>query len=258
VPGRALLTLALTGTLLVAGCADTTDGTPTAAAPPSFPRALPQLVSLLEQGTRSVHTAHLTLDFNVAGSAITATGEEQLNNGTATAVGIVERVPGFGTLELRVLGTSSVYVKDPRRASTPKPWVHVTSAATDPLLKQIYSSLQSTAAFGSLDSMGALLRAAAQLQFVGRETINGVPVGHYRFVVQTQQLPANFPNRDQIIGAGVSQIPVEIYIDPQGRTRKAMDTVTVATTKATVGFELTSFNTPVHITAPPPGQTSDS
>ncbi len=257
-----------TAMVLLAGCANSVDGTAsaptTSSAPPSspssgtgFPTTLAALGELLRRGNSAITSAHITLDFVVGSTSITAVGDEQLSDGRATALRLVEQIPSFGSLELRIIGTDEVYVKQPAaHRTTRKPWVVVNAATTDPSLRQIYQSLQNSSSLGSLESVTAFVHASRDLQFAGPDEIDGATVGHYLVTVDTTALPADFPNKAAIVGSGVTEIPVELYVDEQGRTRKGVEKVTTAGNTTTITFTLGDFDAPVSITAPPPAQVS--
>jgi hypothetical protein len=98
--------------------------------------------------------------------------------------------------------------------------------------------------------------------------VNGVATTHYRSVVDYQQAarcaPAALrPELGRIARQlkGIPAVPIDAYVDVQGYVRRTAVALTVRAGKSTLRTALTvdlsGFNLPVHVQAPPPSQVAD-
>ena len=81
-------------------------------------------------------------------------------------------------------------------------------------------------------------------------------IGKYQIVVDFSRLPDSFPNKAQIEASGIGEVPLTLYVDQLGRSRRAVIVLTVSGQKLTTQFTLSKFNEPVSIEAPPASQTT--
>jgi hypothetical protein len=249
---------------LIASCATVVDGTgyPSGAAPSSgmvgFPTSTVGLARFLRRGFGSVTSAHLELRETAAGIAITASGDETVRNGEAKDVSLTEHISNFGTIRIIVVGDRMYAQLPPARRTSSKPWTRLSSATSDPTLQALYQALVNSRPAASVDSATLFVRAARHLRFKGRTTLAGAPAGHYSVVVAVTKLPDSFPQKSALEQVGLRSIPLELWIDTQGRTRKLTEQVSVLGHRAKTDVTLGNFNAPVHISAPPPDQVSDS
>ncbi len=251
--GRAAAAAVLGSVVLLAGCAQTVSGSGTSQEGISFPSDIQGLGALLVRGNDAIKTAHLQLNESAGGTAIKASGDEQLANGAVQSIDLQETV---GSLALRfVIIGATVYAKLPASVyPSPKPWVEIGATTSDPKLQQLYTSFQTSIQTGAGKSVASLVSAGKDLRFEGKEQLNGVTVGHYKLNVDVNSLPSDFPNRAALEQSGLSKLPVEVYVDQSGRPRKVTEHLTVAGQHVDVLVTLTNFDVPVHIAAPPADQ----
>jgi hypothetical protein len=113
------------------------------------------------------------------------------------------------------------------------------------------------------------------ITIVGREVVRGVPTTHYRATADLNKAVANAPADQratvQQIGQalGVTTVPVEAWIDEQGRVRRLHQTIDYSKAKVPnvpagslpqsidITVELFDFGVPVSVTVPPPSQVQD-
>jgi hypothetical protein len=67
-------------------------------------------------------------------------------------------------------------------------------------------------------------------------------------------LPADTPGKSALVDSGVDEIPLDLYIDSQGRPVRINEELNVQGTKVTTKATVSDFNKPVTITAPPADQ----
>jgi hypothetical protein len=124
------------------------------------------------------------------------------------------------------------------------------------------------------------LQAAAAVTEVGRDTVRGVAVRHYRAEVGVDQTAPRAPgSREIYLGvlrqAGISSLPVDVWLDGQGRIRKLQSWEDngkliasyagppgtappgAASDVATTTIEYFDFDAPVHVEIPPASQVTD-
>lgn len=240
--------------LILGGCASTVDGTP----PPSFPTTVQSLAELIQSGTKSLHSAHLSMRITVGGQSIVAAGAEQADNGKATALNLLEHIPSFGTIQV-VTVSGKTYVRLPKSHNTSdKPWVLVRPGSSNPVVSAIGQTLQNSGQLTQLDAMSAFVNSAKQLQFEGVGSIDDATVGHYHLTIDVDRLPDSFPQKQTLQAAGISQLPIDDWIDPDGHSRKLTESLAVAGQKVSVVVALSDFDTAVNITAPPASQVDTS
>jgi hypothetical protein len=237
---------------LVAAC--TSSGSSSTSTPADATR----LASQLRSGIAGITTAHVELDFSLAGQQITGHGTEKLADGTLTALDVTETLPG-GRGDIEVITVDGkTYGKLPASlgGGGSKPWSLVTSSSSNPVIAQLAPSLNSALASASPAILIAYVLAAKSVDNKGSETIGGVQTTHYAIVVDISKLPASVPNHDQLVGSGIATLPVDLFVDSQGRPVRFSDQLTVQGQTVAAETTLSEFNKPVTITAPPANQVS--
>ena len=243
--------------VLLGACSQTVNGTPASSgasgAQTPFPKDIAALAKLL-QGNRSVHTAHIGLTEEAAGTTVTATGVEKLGNGQVQAMDMSESVQSQ-QIRFIVIGTD-VYAKLP--PATPiahsKPWIKLSASTTDPTLQQLYSQFESSRTAGAAYSTDIFSTAARDLKFKGTSQFDGEQVAHYTMSLDVNALPASFPNLDQLKQTGLTTLPLQLWVDHEGRTRKFEENLAVMGQHVHVTYQLTKIDQPVQISPPPASQ----
>jgi len=111
------------------------------------------------------------------------------------------------------------------------------------------------------------LRGAGDVKRVGDETVRGTSTTHYRATIDLRKAADRAPaaeraaarrSIDQIIKlTGTSTIPVEAWLDKQGRLRRMRMTMTMQGQSATISMDLFAFGTREPLKAPPAADTTD-
>ena len=260
------LLAALPTATLVAGCASSTAGNgqagsgsgSTSVKSPSsgHPTDAAGLGHLMQSAISGVTSAKFTLAVSAAGLDITGSGSEQLSNGKLVAIDVKESVPGAGEVEIIVTG-GKTYAKLPTGANgTGKPWVLVTTGSSNPVVQQLASTMQQTLSSASISSYTTFITAAKSVKYDGQQAVGGVDTAHYTVVVDVTKLPDSLPGKDALIQSGLSDLPVELYVDAQGRSWQVTEDLSVQGQSVQTRFTITGYNVPVTITAPPADQVS--
>ncbi|MEO6886571.1 MAG: hypothetical protein ABI232_09850 [Jatrophihabitantaceae bacterium] len=266
----AMVTLALLPALTLAGCASITNGTGTTDAggtgtggpsgSNSANRATPTdaagLFAFMKSGVQSLTSAHLAMTIQAAGGTITAAGDEKIADGKLAAMDLTEAIPEFGSLHIVLIGDTT-YMQLPTKYNTSgKPWQLVSADSTNPVIQQMAKSLASIQSSASMDRFTAFARAAKSVTSKGTDQIDGASAAHYAIVVDIAKLPDSTSGKDTLIQAGITTLPVDLWLDAQGRPVKLTEKLTAGGQSVSTVVTLTKYDAPVTITAPPADQVS--
>jgi hypothetical protein len=256
-PRRLLAIVTLPAAFSIAACASsTTNGIGSTGGPGSgSPTDAPGLSALLERGSNSVKSAHISLKVDAAGAQVVGSGDEELNEGVLTGLNITESLPGgAGSLQL-IIADGKTYAMLPSSINpSDKPWVLITSDSTNPTIQQLSASISQTQASASIGSTTAFVTAAKSVENRGTEDVNGVQATHYSIVVDTAKLPSDNTGKQTLIQAGVTSLPVELYIDSQGRPVKLTENFSAQGQAISTEVDVSNYDQPVTISAPPADQ----
>jgi hypothetical protein len=214
-----------------------------------------ELASSVRSAVHDVASAHLALEFGLAGQALKGAGDEKLSGGTINALDItLNLASGAGSVRL-IIVDGKKYVKLPPSLNTSdKPYLIVTPNSSNAVVKQLASSLDAALSSASLDSIATFVGAAKSLKRDGPATVTGVDTTHYSVVVDVSKLPASMPGRDVLQSSNIKTIPVELYLDDKNRPIEFTEDFTVQGQQVKSKLTLSDFNQPVTITAPPANQ----
>jgi hypothetical protein len=192
----------------------------------------------------------------LSGETITAAGDETLSNGTLTAADVTENVPGQGSFRLIIVNDKSYAGLPASMNHTGKPWVLVSANSADPMIRGLAATLDQLESSASVTAIAQFAPAATGVTDKGSENVGTVPATHYGFTVQVAKLPSTFPGKAALQQAGLIAIPVELWVDEQGRPVKITQRLAVAGQTSDTTVLVTGYDKPVHILAPPGDQVS--
>ena len=211
------------------------------------------------KSTSNVTSARITMSSKLGSQTVlTAQGVEKAAGGKLTAMSLNEQI---GSLNMTMLLTGgALYVKLPSSVNkSGKPWEEATAGSTNPVLRQLASTLSSLEQSASLDQYGSMAQAASSLKTIGTEQVNGAVTTHYSLMVDVAKVHGaglTKVAKAVLARARITKIPVDVWVDSHNRPVKMSEKFTVqgqiVSTEATVG----QFNQPVTITAPPASQVS--
>lgn len=230
----------------ISGCARTVDGSASA---PSV-----DFAKRLQHSMDAVTSAHLELRVDAGGLFVVASGDQKLNHAKPTAFSLTEHIAGLG--EIKVIDADGkLYVHLPARVNpTDKPWVRIRPNTTDPALAPLAQALQQVQQSTSLRQYAAFAQSASNFRDVGRSEANGIQAELYTFDVLISRLPRNLPGAAVLRASGLHSLPVELWVDGQGRVRRMSETISIAGQQTSTRVDLSKFDAPVSISAPPPAQ----
>jgi hypothetical protein len=261
---RLVVVAVLCPAIAVAGCSTSGAGHPsgnnatsTTSASPALPPATDAagLAELLHRGISSVSSVHLALNVTTPSQTINSDGDVKLAGGTLQALDITEELAAVGKRRLLIVGQAT-YAQLGTANPAGKPWLLVTPDSANPTARNLAMSLEAVRSTASLDHISAFASAARSVTLAGKESLNGTPVDHYSIQVDVAKLPNDTPGRAPLLATGITTLPIELYVDGQGRPVKATQDLTVQGQHTTTVIAFSKFNEPVSITAPPPDQVS--
>jgi hypothetical protein len=265
---RLLAAAAIPTAVALAACSSTTNGAGSTGAPGGSTASCGSsatqtdaagLSAVLQCASKAVKTAHIDLDINAAGEAIKGSGDEELDGGVLTGMDITESLPeDEGSLRLLVAGNKT-YAMLPSSINSSinpsgKPWVVIRSDSTNSVIQQLSQSISQTQSSASIGATTAFVTAARSVANKGAENVDGVDTTHYAIDVDPTKLPADNPGKAAASQAGITSIPVDLYVDSQGRPVKVSENFSVQGQSVSVNIEVSNYDQPVHIVAPDPDQ----
>jgi hypothetical protein len=227
-------------------------GFPSSSSSTSMPTDAKGLYTLMQSSVADVTSAHLALKVSSSGQALTVSGDEKLANGKVTAMRLFETLPGgAGSIQI-ILAGGRIYAKVPAPLNnTGKPYLLVTESSSNAQVRQLAKSINSSLTTASVDGYAVFAQAADSLKLVGSSTVNGAPATHYSIVMNPAKLPPSYPNKDELVSSGVGPIPLELYVDAEGRPVELDEHFTLNGNTVDTKASFTRYNVPVDISAPP-------
>ena len=200
------------------------------------------------------------------GSTVTGAGEVDLRNRRGTLnIDLGAFGPG-GTIET-VLDGSNIYVKLPDGVLPgSRPWYRFDLAT---LGEQVGAGLGALGQLQQSDPtqvLAYLRGAAADMREVGEEDVRGASTTHYRGNVDLRRASESLsPDgkkavEDAIQALGTSTFPTDVWLDGEGRVRKArfnLDSGEGPISSGSFELELYEFGVDVTVQVPPPDQVTD-
>jgi hypothetical protein len=238
--------------VLVAAC--TSSGKPAGhGSASSTPTTAAGLGRMMESAIAKVSSARFTLDVSIAGQSLTGSGSEKLEHGRLVSVEVTEHLPQ-GTVQVIVVD-GKTYAKLPKALNpSGKPYLRVSPSSSNPVIKTLAGSLNSALASASLGDVSTFTRAAQSVKAVGTATVAGARTTHYTVVVDLAKLPASYSAKQALQAGGVRTLPLELYVDQQGRPARLTENFRTQGTQVKTDLTITGYNVPVTITAPPADQ----
>jgi hypothetical protein len=226
--------------------------------------------------TVGAKSAQGSASLSVGGTSVTVNGVGDLR--TDQAVLTVELPAPFGQIEVRSTGQDYFVHLPPQLqgAAGDKPWVRVDRGTFQALAGSQLGvpGLGTTLDFGSV--LAWLRGVGGQITTVGNDRIYGTPTTHYRAQVDLSRAAATM-GADASDATALAQavgrtLPMDVWIDAQGRLRQLKVSLDLNTVHAPQGLtlptqargtavltvDLWNFGVTVHPVPPPANQVSDA
>jgi hypothetical protein len=251
---------------LLAACSSSTSGkgstgssgaAGSSAAPGGKPSDAAGLGGLMQSAIAGITSAHISLDIDAAGQKVSGAGDEKLSAGKLVAMDITEQLPGgAGSLQLIIVDGKTYAKLPPSLNKSGKPYVLVSPDSSNATVRALAGSLDSALSSASIGSVGAFITAAQTVKLIGSATVGSVKATHYSVVVDIAKLPADLPGKDALASSGLKTLPLDLYIDGQGRPVRVNEDFKVQGQEVASNVTVTNYNKPVTVTAPPAGEVS--
>lgn len=220
----------------------------------------PAVVANAADKTASAGGARMTMAVQVRGRTLTGSG---LLDMRGRRFQMTMQLPGQGSLEMRLID-QVMYMRLPGRLrqSLPggKTWAKIDLQKA---LKSKGIDLQSlqSATGGNPSDQLEQLRGAGRVQRVGKETVRGASTTHYTATVDLRKAAKNAKARQSVerlikLG-GPTTVPIDVWLDDQGRVRRERFQEKINGESASGTIELYGFGDRQAIVTPSGGDTAD-
>lgn len=237
VTGVARVTVARPAALVTLGISDIRAASSVAKAQQSARFDYVQTISV--SGQNASFTMDGEIDFAASRSRVVL---DLGDAGKALGIGEVEFVSSGSTIWVRLPAAKS--------ALTGKGWVSVTLEPGTAVSNDPTKQLDYLADLGGVPER------------LGTAEVRGVTTGHYRTSLQAERVLAAMPKelqaltRSGMAAAGLSEIPIETWIDADGLPRRIETTLSMADAQSVGRMELFDYGVPVSITVPGAAETT--
>jgi hypothetical protein len=260
---------------VAAGCGQATSSSPPNVS--SHPKPLAKTLLAAAAATTNTGSARFGMQMTMTTPQGTltmhGTGAMTLSKPPRGSMNIVMQVPNaptpFGASE-RILGTT-IYMKMPmltRMVPGGKPWIKMDLEALGKQQGVDFGALMNSGSSDPTAVLSYLQGISNDIQNMGTDTVQGMQTTHYRATISLQRAmrrvaaksPAAAASMRQLLAqAGLSNEPVDVWIDDQGLLRQEKVTVSMPSlgSTMTLTLSLSHFGAPVHVAAPPASQTTD-
>jgi len=206
----------------------------------------------------------------VAGTTIPINGNGAVDmRNNAMRMSMSMPLPGVGTTEIEeILNGTTFYMRLPaaltQRLPGAKPWMKLDlqalgkSAGVD--FKKALQANQSNPA-----DMLQALKGVGTSKKVGEEPIDGAPTTHYTATIDLNKAAARIADKQTVdslkqtyASAGVSSIPIDVWIDRAGRVRRESVKMSTPQFSMDMTISFTRFGVPVDTTPPPDQDVMDA
>ena len=225
----------------------------------------PAVVANAADRTAGAGEARMAMTVQAAGPTIHGSGLMDLRR---RRFEMTMQIPGAGAMEMRYLG-QVMYMHLPaaaRKTVGGKPWVKIDVVKALKSKGIDISGLQGPTGGNPSDTLQQL-RGAGDVHKVGTATIRGTQTTHYKATIDLRRAADRVPaaqraaarqSIDRLVKlTGQTTMPVEAWIDGQGRLRRETFTQTVKGRTVSGTIDLYGFGGQQAIVAPPAGDTAD-
>lgn len=258
--------------LVVGGCGGSADSNPLAT------------IVLAADRTQEAGTARMWMDMTMDGpdGLVTSTSDGAFDMDAGHGHMTMDMdmpdapagTPELGTTEAVYAGTT-IYMKMPTlSAHLPpgKPWVSLDLQAAGEEVGLDFGALMQSGTSDPTQTLQYLRGASGEVTVVGEETVRGADATHYRATISLDKIVEEAPDdlRDRLKPtiellkewAGTDELPVDVWIDDEGRMVRQSQSFTYAAgpaagTSMDMTLEMYDFGTDVEVDLPPPSEVTD-
>jgi hypothetical protein len=242
----AALIVALAGCSSSGGSAPKTSAAPTSSTATSTASARAAAIAdQLRRATSTLTSAHVKVDAGAVGGV--STGNVAFAAGKTTASDFTLNLGG--TTRIVTVGDTS-YAKLPGgRNTSGKPWVVVSNNTDNEFVRALVGQVSVIKAAASIPAIADLVGSASSVRDLGN-----TPKGHHYALSLDMQRAKNTPLGAELATLGTDPLPVDLYLDAKGRPTLIKINAKLGTQPLPIVVTVGSFNIPVQIAAPLPGE----
>lgn len=208
------------------------------------------LADRMRSGLSGLTSAHIAVDAGPLGGS--SSGDFRYSDGAATASHVLLG-SGDQQIEVITIGSTS-YAKLPAAENTSgKPWLKVSANSSNQYVRGVSAALAVASAAGSIPAVADIVDSATSARDNGMTTVNGVAAHSYSIDVAPAQVPAG-PLGSLLRQLGQQSVPIELALDQQNRPVRIAVSVHLGGLSTVVTIDVSRFNQPLQIAAPPADQ----
>lgn len=205
--------------------------------------------------TTAARTARIFLRARTAGAGGTSNSLTVSERGVVDFSGhradLIVRLPGGMGMEIRLTGTT-LYQRLPARARAQlpghTPWIKIRISR----LRAGAGAIPGGGTASPANTLKVLRQAATSVTTVGTGKIDGIPVTHYRAIVNSQPVNVWIDRHDR-----VRRLQSTSLLSGAGPGGPSSSTPAGARQRLQITLTLYDFGVPVTVSSPPAGQTTD-
>jgi hypothetical protein len=233
--------------LLVAACTSS-GGSGTSSAPPTSSassKLATTVADAMRKGMAAVTSAHLVIDTGSLGGK--SVGDVKYSSGQATASQLT--INAGGTAHIVTVGDTTYAKLPPGRNTTGKPWVVVSNDSTNEFVRALSSQVSLVKAATSLPAVADAVGTATSI------TDKGTTSQGHDYALQLDPAKISDPNLGGALrDLGENPVPVTLVLDKSARPAQIKILVKLGTSSFPIVIDVSQFNAPLTITAPPADQ----
>ncbi|RIJ78254.1 hypothetical protein D1871_03445 [Nakamurella silvestris] len=214
------------------------------------------LISKMAAGNAGVTSVTGTVKTETGGTTIDITYKQQLKDGKAVAMDM--NIP-LGSEEMRfILVDDKIYLSGVLAQQFGKKYVEISEDTRDENLKKIFATFEQSLEQTSTEQYAQFLAIVSEVKDEGSDTVNGEPAEKYTTKVDLTKLDESTldstvkASMQQLVSAGLTEFPMTIWLDSEGRTVQVSQDFEVMGQQAKTLVTMSGYNEPVKITAPNP------
>lgn len=217
------------------------------------------LSAALAASVDNVSSSTTTLTVGAAGMTMEITMEQTFKDGMVDAfdmqIGSIMGSPGMNARQ--VDGVAYFGPADALEAlgidAGGKDWIVLDPDSDNPIIASMADDFGEPVVATDPESLDKMVQASIGFNNLGSDPVNGVPATHYELVVGLAELAELMPGTvdpAEIDAAGISQLPIDIWMDSENRLVKLEIDMGAAQSKVTAF--ISGYNEPLDIQAPDP------
>ena len=213
--GAALVLTAAAALAGLTGCGPASTGnsassstTASSSAPPTDAAGLS---AVLKASASKIHSAHLSMNIAAGTATLTGSGDETMAAGKLQSLDLTEHIPQAGSHADRHGRRQDL----PAAAPGDEPVGEAVGPGLADQQQPRHPAAGDDPGHRQADGIPGPVHDVQQRGTVTgheQETLDGAPTTHYTLTVDVQKLPATLPGKQQLIAAGLTSLPMDMWV----------------------------------------------